>query len=375
MAWGAKPSSAEPPQVRPEVLDAHRFDARYNESLVTLEAELANGRHEFQLTVFRPSGPGPFPVVVYHHGRGPERSYPSRQRGTLIAGYFIRRGLAVLMPTRVGYGGLGVGFDPERGGSCGLRDIEGQANAIAAHTAAALDWAGKQAWLDAKRVVLAGGSVGGHAVIANSAVPPRGLVGVINFAGGAGGSPRRKPGEPCNPARFIAYFGNAGAKSRVPTLWVYAENDRYWGARHPVAWHQAFVTAGGNARFVQLPPVGEDGHQFIGAGFSKWRPPVDAFLASLGLQPPRTTEAPPASGFAPLEAVDRVPVAAASGRKGYERFLERDLPRAFVIGPRGTWLYKAAQAEALREALEDCRRKFKGECRPYAVDDQVVWKP
>jgi len=57
-------------------------------------------------------------------------------------------------------------------------------------------------------------------------------------------------------------------------------NDRYWAARLPHQWFQSF-DAGGIARFVQLPPHGDDGHPSF----------VDNSLACLANRPPRTVPA------------------------------------------------------------------------------------
>jgi hypothetical protein len=73
--------------------------------------------------------------------------------------------------------------------------------------------------------------------------------------------------------------------TRVPTLWVYAENDRFFGPAHVRAWFEAFREGGGSGRLVMLPPFGRDGHKLFSteAGIPLWTPELDAFLSSLGL--------------------------------------------------------------------------------------------
>jgi dienelactone hydrolase len=362
-------------------MSPHRFAAAFREALVSLPVTvaLANGSRvttEFQLTHARPPGAGPFPLVVVQHGRGEDNAYPSRFGIGSFAAYFLRRGFAVLVPTRAGYGGLGAAIDPERGtGACTLAGIELQSAAVIAHTRAALAFAANEPWADARRVLLAGGSVGGYSTIAAASQGIPGVFAAINFAGGAGGSGKKNPGNPCNPERLSAFMTKAGAGAKVPTLWIYSQNDKYWGEQHPRAWHAAYVKAGGQAKLVMLPPVGEDGHFVTTAGFQHWRPVADRFLASFGIVPPATRDPPPPTDFAPLEAADKVPANERARNGGYQHFLAGDLPRAFVIGPNGGWHYRTGRPDALDAALGACREAARLECKPYAVDDRVVWKP
>jgi hypothetical protein len=90
---------------------------------------------------------------------------------------------------------------------------------------------------------------------------------------------------------------------------------------------------------------------------------------------------PPASGYAELNDVSKVPVGAVKGRNAYERFLGSKAPRAFVVSadhfafyangfkPRG-----ATQAsDPAERALQFCRDGGHVGCQLYAVDDKVVY--
>jgi dienelactone hydrolase len=370
---------AEPPATRPEVTSPYQRSKPLNESVHVIPIEVAGAdgktqKSEFQLTVFHPAGNGPFPVVIFNHGRGPDNAYPSRFRFLGVAGYFVRRGFAVLVPTRVGYGGHGNALDPERGQGCDLESAQRQVESVRRHAAAAIDFAGKQPWADATRVVLAGVSVGGYtAVAAASKLTPRPRL-TVNFAGGSGGDPKRRAGQPCNPGRIGSVFETAAKSGAPPSVWIYAVNDRYWGAEHPRQWHATFVAAGGKADLHMLEAIGGDGHDLVEPGFRYWRPILDRHLASQGYAPPRTDNAPPASNFAALDAIDRVPINQAGKVNGYQRFLNLDLPRAFVISPGGGWAFSAGQPTALKDALGRCEQQTKAACAPYAVDDAVVWR-
>jgi dienelactone hydrolase len=328
---------------------------------------------EIIVTHFRPAGDGPFPLAVLSHGRGPlaERAKMGRYRFVAWVKYWVCRGFAVAVPTRVGYGETGQALDPESSGRCQTADYRPVVTAMVDQIAATVAAAAAKPWVDATRVVLAGQSYGGFAtVVAAGRVP--GVVGAVNFVGGLGGRPDVKPGEPCDGRQVADLATLAGQRNRVPMLWLYAENDRYWGDAWPRKWAEAYRAAGGQVNLHIVGPVADDGHALRWRGFSVWRPLVDSYLAAVGFPVPRSEGAPPATAFAPVEAVDAVPVVQAKGRDGYRSFLEADVPRAFAIGGQGAWAWRSGP-NAASEALALCGEHAKTACRLYAVDDAVVW--
>jgi pimeloyl-ACP methyl ester carboxylesterase len=68
----------------------------------------------------------------------------------------------------------------------------------------------------------------------------------------------------------------------MPTLWLYSENDRYFGNTLPRQWFDGFVAAGGGGRFVRLPPYPDNGHLIFEGNPDAWKPAVEAFLRELG---------------------------------------------------------------------------------------------
>jgi len=81
---------------------------------------------------------------------------------------------------------------------------------------------------------------------------------------------------------------------------------------------------------------------------------------------------PPATQFTSIDNVDAIPYLNATGRKGYQFFLTLPKPRAFVIAPDGGWAFSSKGFDPLAKALQICGRSHQN-CRPYAVDDHVVW--
>ena len=72
----------------------------------------------------------------------------------------------------------------------------------------------------------------------------------------------------------------AAARPTRFELWLYADNDRLYNEALISEYHQAFVAAGGRARFELLHGVPGDGH-LLRLYPDRWRPIADEFLASL----------------------------------------------------------------------------------------------
>jgi dienelactone hydrolase len=245
------------------------------------------------VTVFRPKGRGPFPVVVFSHGRDPSPAGRARlalgvSRAQVV--FWLARGVAVVAPVRPGYGASGgadvedTGSHFDRTGQCiGRPDFRKAADAAALSVAATLDWLRGQPWADSGTVLLAGESVGGLATVAAGAQALPGVVGTINFAGGNGGNAERSRGASCDPEQLAALYADYGRSTTVPNLWFYALNDEFWGAAEPRDWHAAFARGGSPTTFVQAPalPAG-DGHELSRYTPRLWAPVVDEFLARLG---------------------------------------------------------------------------------------------
>ena len=242
--------------------------------------------------VYRPAGSGLFPVMVYAHGRAgdpAERARLQRPLGAEQLSFWLGQGVAVVAPVRPGYGDTG-GPDIESSGaqfggdgSC-IRKPDFRRTVVAgrASTEATLSWVRRQPWADPRRLLLVGQSAGGFISMASSTGRPEGVLGAINFAGGVGGNPTLSPGRPCDADQLSALYGEFGLNHPVPTLWLYAANDQYWGADAPQAWFAAFSAGGSPARWVQAPPVADgDGHGLSRHARALWAPTVQAFLDTL----------------------------------------------------------------------------------------------
>ncbi|MDP2400322.1 MAG: alpha/beta fold hydrolase [Burkholderiales bacterium] len=235
------------------------------------------------VTVFEEAGRSSYPLLVLNHGRhAADRSRLRRARYSQAARFFAESGFSVWVPTRIGYGASGTAIDAEFAGPCNNRNFARSFGVAADQVEQVIDTARREPRIDAQRIVLVGQSYGGATSIAVAARRLPGVVAAINFAGGGGGNPETRPGEPCSASISTATFGGYGHNTRVPTLWLYTENDRYFGPRHSQAWFAAFQANGGKGEFLLLPPFGDDGHRLFTRGFEIWAPLIQRFLREQG---------------------------------------------------------------------------------------------
>lgn len=328
------------------------------------------------LTTFRPQGPGPFPLVVMNHGRDSDtRAQAPRQRFEPVARFFIRKGFAVAVPQRLGYGASASLGDPEDHTSCESPRYQPAGDAAAAQVLAVVAHMRKEADIDPSRLVIMGQSVGGFTTVAAAATKPDGLVAAINIAGGSGGNPVTRPGNPCKAYLLEYTFAAWGKTATAPMLWMYSENDKFFNPKNARAWFDAFTKAGAKAEFKLMPPFGDDGHALLVRANDLWQPVVDEFLARHGFTTPGAMRKPAVTGLGKALDAAAVPLISAKQRdEGYSQYLAAKSPKAVALGSGG--IFGGAWGDdAMSKALGLCQRRTGLPCKLYAVDDDVVWVP
>jgi pimeloyl-ACP methyl ester carboxylesterase len=253
----------------------------WTESVIRAPVGAGSERVEIDVTVLRPKGVGPFPIVVLSHGSprsAAERRMDGRQRLTAQGEPFIAMGYAVIVPTRRGYGHSG-GEWAEGFGPCSDPDYYGAGLETARDVRAAVDAVRAEPWADTRKVILAGQSAGGFGSVAAASQAFDGLVAVINFAGGRGSMDADKV---CAESRLVDAMARYGGAARVPELWLYSANDRFFGPSLARRMYDAFVRSGGNAEFVEAPVTGLDGHAYFARAVDDWAPRVRRFLQRAG---------------------------------------------------------------------------------------------
>jgi len=242
----------------------------------------------------RPAGDGPFPLVVMNHGvslNARNRSFFPLVEFRDAAIWFARRGYLVIAPVGSGYGASAIDL-PERGiygpffskaGKCSNPNFRDPGLAVAQVDLWIIDYLAAEKRIVPRDVIIVGQSAGGWASIALSSLNPPPVKAIIVFAAGRGGRLDGKPNNNCGPDRLVETTAEFGRTSRVPMLWIYIENDTFFGPALSKRMHETFTAAGGKAEYHLLPPFGGDGHFLIDSANSipMWSPLVERFLDGL----------------------------------------------------------------------------------------------
>jgi dienelactone hydrolase len=332
-----------------------------------LPSELTAEDGVYEAMMVRPNRDGRFPLAIISHGTPRElgKMKDSRAAGwTDRAIEFARQGYAALAFLRRGYG-TSLGGLRDNTGPCRSPDYFGAGSASAQQIADVVAAIKNEPYIDPTRIVAVGQSAGGLASLAYAAREPEGLVAVLNFAGGRGSA---KPDENCNERRLIDAMGRFGATARVPTLWVYSENDHFFGPKLAHAMHEAWTRAGGQAEFIAAPSFREDGHYlFSGGGLSIWRGYASTFLRKLGL---------PAWQSPPDDAPARIAKPSGLGTNGSVAFEEyrrsTNFHKAFAMNNNGRFAWQTGfvtRDEAAEATLKLCNEH--GACRVVLIDNAV----
>jgi len=330
---------------------------------------------ELETTIYRPVGDGPFPVALISHGKAAgDTRFQARYRPAGAARFLLARGYVVVVPMRMGFSKSGGSYV---GGGC---NVASNGRVQAQDIQSVLDWLAGQPWADVHQVLLIGQSHGGWTTLAAGAMELAGVKGLVNFAGGL-----RQPDCPGWEGTLVRAGASYAKATHVPGLWFYGENDSYFA---PSVWKPlaaAYADAGASVEVVNVGRFGSDSHTLFGAtaGEPLWQPKLARFMASVGL--PVAVRYPeylragrmamlPATGFAALDDIEKVPYLKPGGREAYRVFLGKQMPRAFAIAPNGAWAWAEMGDDPLARALANCQRHATAPCRLYVVDDQVVWK-
>jgi dienelactone hydrolase len=146
-----------------------------------------------QTRVFRPQGPGPFPLAIVSYGSPPDASQrPNMEIPTFssMSNWLLARGYMVVLPLRRGYGQTG-GPWLETFGSCSSPHYYRAGLTTAQDIQTAIDYFRSRSEVRRDRVLLIGWSAGGWGSLAVASQNPAGVFAVINFAGGEAAGIRR----------------------------------------------------------------------------------------------------------------------------------------------------------------------------------------
>ena len=320
-----------------------------------LEVWIGGRKVKLEAFVAKPAASGRrFPVVLITHGKPAGRKRMAAVRANRyrpVAIDFARRGYLAVSVVRRGFGRSDGPFPAPL--SCRSHSIGSRFESAADDLQAALTAVGGRPDADAGRVIVVGASSGGMAAMALAARNPPGLRAVLNFSGGL-----RFPNCP-KEGQLVETMASLASRSRMPVLWLYAQNDSYFPPELVERMYRALPSGQSNIKQAHIGALRRDGHfLFSGsAGRMRWLRPVDAFLRSNGL--PTWEEAD----------VERLLGAAGLGpgyRAVVERYLAAPGDKALAWSPR----LRRAAFYAANRSLRQARERAMRYCREtLAIDD------
>ena len=193
-------------------------------------------------------------------------------------------------------------------------------------------------------------------MLAFAARAPKGLLGVVNVSGGVW---RSEGNGACDHGDLVAAMASFGSRTRLPTLWLYAENDSLFPPALVTQMRDAYTRAGGRAKLRMFPPVLGDGHALFMdfAARTKWLRSLDIFLRDYRL--------PDQSAGRVDEAMTAIKLPP-SVRRVVEDYVSAPAPKLMVVTASGKNVYWAANptdiASARKRLLTSCRDKSGDEC-------------
>jgi dienelactone hydrolase len=342
-------------------------DAPLNERIVNVPTS-APPIVKLQVTLYMPSHGGPFPLAIVNHGASHDPLSAPRISDNFAAYYFLSRGFAVALPMMRGYAGSQGHMRPY---GCDVLNL----GMDAAHDILdVVDFVRQVPGIDATRIVVAGKSMGGWNTLTFGSLNPPNVRGLVNFAGGV------KESDCNNPdASLISAAGQLGARTKIPSLWFYGDNDSIFSTSTWRAMFKQYLGSGASAELFDYGTFMTDAHSITanGAGLPLWVPKADAFLAKIGLPninayPQYLPKgAPVDTHYAEVNDVDAVPYLTDSQRELYRRFLKAPLPRAIAIGRTNAGVASGGFDPTVT-AMTRCW-KITQYCHLYAIDNTVVW--
>jgi len=382
---GAAPEAAAPIKVAVAKIEPARSPSAMASATAGLDNELLEertfltvqndkGRFRLEALVVKPAkADGRLPIALITHGKNAKAEENQALRADMMlpqARDFAARGWLAVVVLRRGYGqsdGLpgvsrGAAYmacenaDLARGFEVEADDLDGALKVVAARPDA-----------DGSRAIAIGQSLGGGVVLAFAARRPAGLLGVVNVSGGAWRT--NGEGNVCQHADLVAAMATLGARTRIPTLWLYAENDSLFPPELVTRMRDAYAASGGRAELRMFPPVVHDGHRLFAdfGGRVKWLRAVDGFLQAHGM---------PNTNLARAEMVMSTTKLAARSRPVVDEYLSTPAPKLLVATPSGAGAYWVANPNdiegARKRLLTNCRERSGAECTVVMENNELV---
>ncbi|MDL2358237.1 MAG: dienelactone hydrolase family protein, partial [Pseudomonadota bacterium] len=230
-----------------------------------------------EATLYKPTGAGRFPVVLFNHGSsgGPiPPTYTENPRA--LAGFLNERGIALIVPMRRGRG-KSEGVNQEEPSACTVASARQGIAYAAGAVDATFAFLRAQPWADMDRLVLAGHSRGGVLAAVYAGEHPGVAKGVINFSGGW-------KNDTCGEQDInLALFDGAGRRAGGPAIFLYGRGDGFYADASMDNYARSYRDAGGKVDFRLYQVSGFNGHLLYRRGLPLWEHDLDGFLRAVGM--------------------------------------------------------------------------------------------
>ena len=346
-----------------DVIDPNHFGLR--QEMPLLKVQGPSGPYRLELMVVRSAGAqGKLPIALITHGKPRNAAEMARVRGeTMVreARDMAYRGYLAVAVVRRGYGqsdgtpGVASNAPYLQCNSASLQkyfeveadDLEAVLKSIAIRPDA-----------DATRVIAIGGSVGGGVALALAARNPQGLLGVVSISGGV--RLTNAEGQVACPYNHLAEaYGKLAVSTKVPSLWIYSQNDRTFDPSVVKMLHIAYLAAGGKASLRMIPPIGEDGHNamHLADGRKHWLTQFDIFAVDNRL---------PTWSVEHTNLAMQLTKLPTKYRPFMAEYFSAYTPKVLVQAPNGNVSFNAdtrSLFNARQSALEACQKAAGAQCR------------
>ncbi len=341
-----------------------------------LSVDIKGQPYRLEALVAKEAGVGgrlPVALITHRQAREAEQRERVAARNHLrTAREFARRGWLAVVVVRRGFG-RSEGKQPYALRGCRNGDYAPALDDQADDIEAAMNAIGRRSDADVGQTIALGISIGGATILNLAARNPAGLRAVVNVSGGIR-SLSREGGPPvtCKPEDLLPVFAHMGERSRLPTLWLYAENDSVFPVDYARQLHETYVAKGGRTEFHMFEPIGADGHAMFGHldGMLRWIPALDRFLRANKL---------PTYDPAPIEAAVKELNLAAPVRAVLARYHGRPTEKAMAISQSKKIVYAQFGSADLEEmeikARAGCEERAKEPCRVFLRNFEVVKEP
>jgi dienelactone hydrolase len=328
-----------------------------------LNARIGGRIYRLDALITKPANAtGKLPVALFLHGKdvlSSDMENVRPQGSARQARDMAERGWLVVAFTRRGFGRSDGPFPALA--HCGTLKLADQFESDADEALAVIDLIRARPDADATRMIAVGVSAGGGAAMALAARNPEGLKGVLNLSGGLSMSSCLEKGSDALVESFRGFAG----RSKVPQLWIYADNDALFPVTLVNRMHEAALGAGGNIRRLSIEKLEPEGHNVFASNVGRrtWLGEFDKSLRAWGLPT-----------FKPADVQPWMKAVEGASRNVLERYQADPGNKAMVASPSQKtywWRYAVStEADAIALTRKDCEEKAK-DCKVVLIGNRL----